>query len=222
VQNSAESVEDSESDGEGWITPSNLQKRLAEDAKAFAKQGGEPKNIEVGVLTTDFAMQNVILQINLNLLSPAMHRIKQLKSFVLRCHACFHVTKEMTRQFCPKCGQPTLNRVSCSTDASGQFRLHLKKNYQHNTRGDRYSIPKPVHGSANGRMKGGGKGGWGNELILTEDQKEYERATKAGKRQNARTLMDEDYLPSFLTGDRAPPGGRPKIGAGRNVNSRKR
>ena len=38
----------------------------------------------------------------------------------------------------------------------------------------------------------------------------------------AKDLMDEDYLPSILTGDRGRAGGRPEIGAGRNVNAKKR
>ncbi|TKA24622.1 hypothetical protein B0A50_06382 [Salinomyces thailandicus] len=222
VDSAHNSQEDTGSDSEGWITPSNLKKWQAKDAGASTTAATEPKTMQVGVLTTDFAMQNVILQMNLNLLSPSMTRVKHLKTFVLRCHACFQVTKEMSKQFCPKCGQPTLTRVSCSTSATGEFKLHLKKNMQWNTRGDRYSIPKPVHGSTNGRIAGGGKGGWGNELILAEDQKEYQRAAKAEKRQKERSLMDEDYLPSILTGDRARTGGRVKVGAGRNVNGRKR
>jgi RNA-binding protein NOB1 len=128
----------------------------------------------------------------------------------------------MTKQFCPRCGKPTLTRVSCSTNANGEFKMHFKKNMQWNTRGDRFSVPKPVAGAANGRVQGGGKGGWGNELILAEDQKEYVRAISQEKRQKQRDLMDEDYLPSILTGDRARSGGRPKVGAGRSVNSRKR
>lgn len=222
AQTSGASQEDSASDSDGWITPSNLKKRQAEDAGASTTSTQEPKTMQVGVLTTDFAMQNVILQMNLNLLSPSLTRVKHLKTFVLRCHACFQVTKDMTKQFCPRCGQPTLTRVSCSTSANGEFKLHLKKNMQWNTRGDRYSIPKAVHGSAHGRIQGGGKGGWGNDLILAEDQKEYERASKVEKRQKERSLMDEDYLPSILTGDRGRAGGRTKVGAGRNVNARKR
>jgi RNA-binding protein NOB1 len=102
------------------------------------------------------------------------------------------------------------------------FKLHLKKNYQWNKRGDRYSIPKAVHGASNGRVKGGGKGGWGNDLVLAEDQKEYLRAVTDQKRQKQRDFMDEDYLPGILTGDRLGSGGRIQVGAGRNVNSRKR
>lgn len=220
AQNSHE--DDSGSDSDGWITPSNLKKKQAEDTGASVSEGNEPKGMQVAVLTTDFAMQNVILQINLNLLSTSLQRIRHIRSVALRCHACFLVTKQMDKQFCPRCGQPTMTKVSCSTTANGEFKVHLKKNYQYNSRGDRYSVPKPVHGSANGRTKGGGKGGWGHDLILAEDQKEYERASKTEKRAKEKNLMDEDYLPGILTGDRARAGGRTKVGAGRNVNARKR
>ncbi|KAM3417916.1 20S-pre-rRNA D-site endonuclease NOB1 [Cercospora zeina] len=224
TQNSAEDQPESESDSdsEGWITPSNLKKKQAEDAGASTAQTPELKTMQVGVLTSDFAMQNVILQINLNLLSPSMSRIKNLKTYVLRCHACFNVCKDLSKRFCPRCGQPTLTRVSCSTSANGEFKLHLKKNMQWNNRGNRYSVPKPAHGTANGKHTGGGKQGWGHDLILAEDQKEYERATAQERRTKERSLMDEDYLPSILTGDRNRTGGRTRVGAGRNVNSRKR
>ncbi|TKA72589.1 hypothetical protein B0A49_03442 [Cryomyces minteri] len=212
----------SDSDSEGWITPSNIRRHQAKDTNISLSQTTEQKTMQVATITTDFAMQNVLLQMNLNLLSPALQRVRHLKTFVLRCHACFQVTKEMSRQFCPRCGKPTLTRVACSTNQNGEFNLHLKKNMQWNTRGDRYSIPKPVAGSAHGRVKGGGKDGWGNELILAEDQKEYVRAMGTEKRRKERDLMDEDYLPSILTGARGKVGGRPKVGAGRNVNSRKR
>jgi RNA-binding protein NOB1 len=212
---------DSDSDS-GWITPSNLAQKQAEDALPEASPTTPQKKMQVAVLTTDFAMQNVILQINLNLLSTSLMRIKNVRSVVLRCQACFLVCKEMNKQFCPRCGKPSLTRVSCSTTASGEFKLHLKKNFQYNSRGDRFSIPKAVHGSSNGRIKGGGKGGWGNGLILAEDQKEYERAITTEKRTKERNLMDEDYLPGILTGERNKSGGRIKVGAGRNVNSKKR
>lgn len=220
VQNSAESQDESDSDG--WITPSNLKRKQAQNTSSTSTPADEPTTMQVAVLTTDFAMQNVILQMNLNLLSPTMTRIKHLKTFVLRCHACFQVAKDLNKQFCPRCGQPSLTRVSCSTNSNGEFKLHLKKNFQWNHRGDKYSIPKPAHGSSNGRVKGGGKGGWGNDLILTEDQKEYQKAAKDEKRVKEKSLMDKDYLPSILTGDRDRGNGRVKIGAGKNVNSKKR
>ena len=59
-------------------------------------------------------------------------------------------------------------------------------------------------------------------LILAEDQKEYVRAMSGQNRRKEKNLMDDDYLPSILTGDRGRAGGRPKVGAGRTVNSKKR
>ncbi|KAL3459837.1 Nin one binding Zn-ribbon like-domain-containing protein [Aspergillus heterothallicus] len=216
----------SESDGEEWITPSNLKKRQAQDEAGSATATPEPKVMQVATMTTDFACQNVLLQMNLNLLSTTtLQRIKHLKSFIKRCHACFSTTKDMNKQFCPRCGGDTLTRVSCTTDTNGQFKMHLKKNMQWNNRGNRYSVPKPVHGSSNGKWQGGGgKGGWGTQLIFAEDQKEFTRATAEQSRRlrKERDLMDEDYLPGILTGERSKQTGRPRVGAGRHVNSRKR
>ena len=216
------SASDDDSDGE-WITPGNLRQVQARDSGVTNRTTTETQ-MGIATMTTDFAMQNVLLQMNLNLISPGLQRISVLKTYILRCHACFLTTKEVDKQFCPRCGQPTLNRVSCTTSASGEFKIHLSKTYQHNNRGNKYSVPKPVGGTPSGKMqgKGGGKGGWGRELVLAEDQKEYLRHAEQEKRVRTRDLMDEDYLPGILTGDRGRVGGRMKVGAGKNVNSRKK
>ncbi|ETI24656.1 hypothetical protein G647_04025 [Cladophialophora carrionii CBS 160.54] len=216
---------------EGWITPSNIKRRQAKDESASSKSSqSPPKTLQVATVTGDFAMQNVLLQMNLNLLSSkTCQRISQIKQFVLRCHACFSTTKQMDKQFCPRCGKPTLTRVSCTTNDKGEVKLHLKKNMQWNNKGNIYSIPKPTSGTANQKWQGprhggGGKGGWGNDLILAEDQKEYVRDVKSKERDAKRIkdLMDEDFLPGILSGERTGGGGRVRVGAGRAVNSRKR
>ena len=213
------------SDSEGWITPKNMKRHQEKDNNGTTKPILEGQVIQVALLSGDFAMQNVCLQIGLNLLSPSLQRVRNIRTYILRCHACFAKEKDMSKQFCSRCGKPTLTRVSCSTNSKGEFKIHLKKNMQWNHRGDRFSIPKPVAGAANGKVgqgKGGGKGGWGQELILAEDQKEYLRAVNGRGKKKETDLMDEDYLPSILTGNRGNASGRPKIGAGRNVNSKKR
>ncbi|PTB61724.1 D-site 20S pre-rRNA nuclease [Trichoderma citrinoviride] len=214
-----------ESDDEGWITPSNLKKQQAIDAGATGTSANAtPKVLQAAILTSDYAMQNVALRINLNLVAPSLSRITYLKTWVLRCHGCFNITKDMDKKFCPKCGQNTLTRTSCSTDQHGNFKIHLKQNFQWNNRGNVFSVPKPVHGSANGRLPKhvGGKNGWGRDLILAEDQKEHVKALDEQRRQRKKDLMDEDYLPSLLTGHRSGGGGRVKVGAGRAVNSRRK
>ncbi|KAK2015016.1 D-site 20S pre-rRNA nuclease [Colletotrichum eremochloae] len=208
---------------DGWITPSNVKKHKEKDSKLL--QPTAPAiDIKVGILTSDYAMQNVALRIGLNLLSPSMSRITQLKTWVLRCHGCFQVCKKMDRQFCPSCGQATLIRTSCTTEEDGTFKIHLKRNFQWNKRGNVFSIPKPVAGTASGKLDkhAGGKNNWGTNLIFAEDQKEYEKAVGENQRARRRDLMDEDYLPSILTGDRQSSNGRVRLGPGRNVNGRKR
>ena len=228
VDESIDAVEEA-SDGEasddegGWITPSNLKKHQHASSGA-APSAPVQKTLQAAVLTSDYAMQNVALRMNLNLVAPSLARITHLKNWVLRCHGCFKITKEMDKQFCPSCGQPTLNRVSCSTDEHGNFKVHLKKNFQWNNRGNVYSVPKPVHGSSNGRLakNAGGQNNWGTNLILAEDQKEFTRAADEQRRQKKKDIMDQDYLPDILTGHRAGGGGKIRVGAGRNVNSKKK
>lgn len=227
-EDSREDEEDS--DSEGWITPSNISKYTAKDTgnmPSTTSTAKAPTVLQSALLTSDFALQNTSLQMNLNLLSPQLTRIRNLRSTVLRCHACFFVIKsqDTSKQFCPRCGKPTLTKVTCTTDANtGEFKLHLKKKMQWNTRGDKFTIPKAVAGTANGKVVDGkgGKGGWGTKLILAEDQKEYTRALESNRREKKKDLLDIDTLPDILTGARGGSGGRPKIGAGRNINSTKR
>ena len=223
ADNTVEEVEASDSEDGGWITPANIKKEQAKDAGVTPTEPVH-KTLQAAVLTSDFAMQNVALRMSLNLVAPTLTRITHIKNWVLRCHGCFHLTKDTSKQFCPSCGQATLTRTSCSTDEYGNFKIHLKKNFQWNNRGNVYSVPKPVHGTAHGRLPKnvGGKNGWGQGLILTEDQKEYTRATEEQRRERKKDLMDEDYLPNILTGHRNGDGGKIRVGAGRNVNSRKK
>lgn len=222
-----EPAEDESADSdEGWITPSNIKRKQAKDEGGADTSKPLQKTLQVATMTGDFAMQNVLLQINLNLLSTkTCKRISNIKQTIFRCHACFQTTKDMTKQFCPRCGKSTLTRVSCTTNDKGEVKLHLKSNFQWNNRGNVYSVPKPTAGNANQKWKGskagGGQGGWGNNLILAEDQKEYLRAVNGQKRSKQKDLMDEDSLPSILTGDRSR-SGRIQVGAGRTINSRKR
>lgn len=220
----------SDSDSEGWITPSNVKKHQEKDSRApHHAKASEARVLQVATMTGDFAMQNVLLQMNLNLLSPKdCKRITQLKQTILRCHGCFSTTRDMSKQFCPRCGQATLTRVTCTTTSKGEVRLHLKTKIQWNNKGNVYSVPKPVSGRSNQKWTsardGGGKGGWGRNLLLAEDQKEYVRAiTPSNKRRGKEeNFLEQDALPNILTGERTQQTGRIRVGVERNVNARKR
>ncbi|KAG8382247.1 hypothetical protein BUALT_Bualt05G0057000 [Buddleja alternifolia] len=71
----------------------------------------------VACVTSDFAMQNVILQMGLRLLAPGGMQIRELHRWVLKCHACFKVTTDTTKIFCPKCGNGgTLRKVAVTVN----------------------------------------------------------------------------------------------------------
>ncbi|SJL02135.1 uncharacterized protein ARMOST_05459 [Armillaria ostoyae] len=199
-----------EDDGEGeWITPANvaIHKSRALDllpsSDSSRRKGKDKTNevIPVGCMTADFAMQNVLLQMGLNLVGTEGRRIQKVKSWVLRCHACFKICKDSSKKFCPSCGNPSLLRVSVTISDPGAspdtpaMQVHLKPNFQYRIRGTKYSIPAPKAGSA--------KTGPGEGLILREDQVEYMRAKKMadGKREREEAKMMKGLLARGARGD---------------------
>eukprot|EP00897_Mesotaenium_endlicherianum_P001720 jgi/Mesen1/1576/ME000134S00696 len=114
---------------------------------------------QVACMTADFAMQNVILQMGLRLLSYDGVRIRELQRWALKCSACRAVTREMGRTFCADCGNGgTLAKVSVTVGENGTLQAGMRKRF--NIRGTRYSLPMP---------KGGREGALVNP-VLREDQ----------------------------------------------------
>jgi len=81
-----EDDKEEEDDDEGWITPSNI-KKIKEDARRAEQTPLPPAR--VACITTDFAMQNVLLQMRIRVISVDGLAIRTAKTWVLRCHACF-------------------------------------------------------------------------------------------------------------------------------------
>ncbi|CAG8839955.1 5707_t:CDS:2, partial [Gigaspora margarita] len=155
----------------------------------------ESVDIKVACMTTDYSMQNVLLQMGLNLVSVEGARIKKVKSWVLR------ITTNMEKQFCPSCGGATLIRTSTSTDMNGKVTYYLKKNFQYNLRGTKVT-------TTFGRNA--------NNLILREDQKEYQKALKSHRKQKEVDIFDPDYVPKLFIGSGSSTScGAPVIGYGR-------
>jgi len=97
-------------------------------------------------MTTDFAMQNVLKQIGLNILGTDGMVIRETKTWILRCYACFHTTPRMDKKFCPKCGNKTLKRVSVTVDSEGRQQIHISTRRQLRSKGKRLSLPAPKGG----------------------------------------------------------------------------
>eukprot|EP00124_Ichthyophonus_hoferi_P003351 Ihof_evm2s286 gene=Ihof_evmTU2s286 len=166
-------------DPNSWITPENF--------KAMNKNQFDPfgdtvvdKKVKVACLTTDFAMQNVLIQMGLHVVSIDGMLIRRAKTFVLKCQACFTVTKHMEKQFCPSCGNATLFKVAVSIDKKGVTHYITRANTKLNLRGTKFSIPAPQSGRN------------AHNLILREDQKEYQRALKQ-KKDKAYDVFDQEF-----------------------------
>ena len=100
-----ETEEDEESDGGEWITVDNVELHQSRDLGLFptlpastsdglvstgkAKKNKTRTSLKVACLTGDFAMQNVALQMGLNVFGVGGNKIKEVKTWILRCHACF-------------------------------------------------------------------------------------------------------------------------------------
>ena len=79
-----------EDDGEGeWITPANVALHKSKALQLIPAQGGANQKVVTGCMTTDFAMQNVLMYMGLSLVGVDGKKIDKVKTWVLRCHACF-------------------------------------------------------------------------------------------------------------------------------------
>ena len=168
-------------ENEGWITPVNLKEKKEEYTKQYR---AVTNNVElqpetpVACMTSDYAMQNVILQMGMKLISTDGMQIKELKTYVLRCHACYHVTTDMPKEFCPHCGNATLMRTTCSRDTKGNVTLYLKRNFKYNNRGTIFSMKAP-EGGRNPQ-----------NVIITEDQP---RSKWKPPRQNVASFLPNNF-----------------------------
>ncbi|KAE8608615.1 hypothetical protein XENTR_v10011547 [Xenopus tropicalis] len=171
------SSEEEENDDQGWITPSNI-KQIHQDMAVREA----PVNVVVGCLTTDFSMQNVLIQMGLHVLAVDGMLIRQTRNYILRCHGCFMTTSDMCKTFCPKCGNPTLKKVAVSVSEDGSVHMHLSKNPKVlNSRGMRYSLPAPQ----------GGKHGK-NPYLVVDQRFPQERQSKKAR---AKTdVFNPDYI----------------------------
>jgi len=171
-------------DDDGWITPDNI-------GKVRAKRGQfeddlKAEEVDVGCFTTDFAMQSVLLQMGLKLLSIDGMVIKKIRQFVFKCYSCYKICKDTERKFCPSCGNDTLLRHEASTDSNGNTVYTQAQRLS--TRGTIYSIPLP---------KGGRHS---KDLILAEDV--YLMKTRFQKKDKELDVFGEEY--SFAQGKIGP------------------
>jgi len=164
-QDNASEVGTFENDDDGgWITLDNI----TQYTEAYNELNGavEPgEQVKVACLTTDFAMQNVLLQMRMNLLSIDGMVIKKTQKWILMCYTCNKLCKQIEKLFCPDCGYPTLEKVSYTLDEEGNPSYNIPRG-KRSLRGTKYPLPIPKGGRNN------------NDLILYEQQIPRQRLKK--------------------------------------------
>ncbi|XP_017870719.1 PREDICTED: RNA-binding protein NOB1 isoform X2 [Drosophila arizonae] len=165
---------------DGWITHSNIKK-----AKK-ALEGKVETDIvpPVACMTTDYALQNVLKQLNLQLAALNGRIIKQLRTYILRCYACYKTTSIMTKVFCPNCGNKTLKRVAISLDENGKQVIHINTRRPLTAKYKNQSLP---------RFQGGKHS---RNPILFEDQP-MPRQMPSRVAKTKTNALDDDYIAGF-------------------------
>lgn len=83
-------LDDEDSDGGEWINASNVAKHRSKDLGLVPTgSGSNASPLAAACMTGDYAVQNVLLSMGLGLVGEEGKRINKVKSWVLRCHACF-------------------------------------------------------------------------------------------------------------------------------------
>ena len=117
----------------------------------------------------------------LHVLSADGLLIRRARTWIRRCYACFATTSDMARKFCPKCGNATLKRVSCTREEDGSTKIHISGRRKLTGRGKKFSLPAPK----------GGK--YATVPVLCEDQQlPQQRLTRAARQRT--DVMSEDYV----------------------------
>ena len=86
-----------EDDGVGWVNISNYKSSSgfgfmdSSSSSKKLKKKRKKRPIKVACLTTDFSMQNVLMQIGLNIVSVDGMVVKSIKQWILRCIGCYQV-----------------------------------------------------------------------------------------------------------------------------------
>lgn len=179
-EGNSDNESEKDDDDEGWITPSNIKTVK----KNFSGDILEDREVVVACITTDFAMQNVLKQMNLNVTALDGRVIKYVRTFILRCYTCFKTTTDSTKVFCPKCGNKTLKRVSVSVNEKGEKVIHLNPRKQITSKFKNQSIPKPK----------GGKHGV-NPLLFADQLIPQQRVSKKALLKT--DALDENYTAGY-------------------------
>jgi len=204
-----------ESDDLPWITVENLERMQRTDPQR--RVGVIDAQTKVACLTTDYAMQSVLMQMGLKLMGADGLLLRSVKQWVLRCSGCFTCQPSLDKQFCTKCGNSSLVRLQAVIDSHGAKRVLPESGAparvrSTNTRGTKFPMPQPKSGRH------------AQNIILAEDQLDEAKAkfAKQGK-SRCNDVFDTDYSIDDHFGRAGKKGAynganAPKVGYGKRAN----
>lgn len=129
---------------------------MKDPASLIEIKEGSPKHVVF--LTSDYAMQNVIIQMGFTLLTLDGYRLTRVKRYKLLCRACHFLCMDIERKFCDKCGSHLLGKVSVFINDDGKITYFDNPKRRINLRGTKFPLPKPKFGRH------------ANNLVLREDE----------------------------------------------------
>mmetsp|Transcript_30836 Transcript_30836/g.77098 ORF Transcript_30836/g.77098 Transcript_30836/m.77098 type:complete len:484 (+) Transcript_30836:49-1500(+) len=168
-----------------WITVDNMR----QVQKRHSRYGYLPdEKTDVCCMTTDFAMQNVIMRMGMKLLSAQGMIMRSVKQWGMQCSGCYRTSHDVSRSFCSHCGNATLVRVALVVDKDGRERVlpipHQIQAKIFSTRGTVFSIAAPK----SGRNR--------QNIITAEDalaEAKWKHIRNGGKAKQSADVFDSGY-----------------------------
>ncbi|SPJ08812.1 RNA-binding protein NOB1, putative [Plasmodium sp. DRC-Itaito] len=103
----------------------------------------------VACITTDYAMQNVLYQIGLNVITIDGYKINSIKLWGYFCTSCYFFMRTNNLLFCSKCGNNNLRKVNVHVDNNLKKLVVKIPHIRVNIKNTIYSIPKKKNNKNN-------------------------------------------------------------------------
>jgi RNA-binding protein NOB1 len=200
-----EDEEDGDSAGE-WVTSDNI--------RSFNVGCRLANNVRVSCATSDYSVQNVLLQMGIPPLTFEGYAVRTVKLWGLVCRACFHFSRDTEKVFCPKCGNDTVVRVPIVVGEDGQPTVQ-NSGRKLRTKGMIFSMPKPQGGRTWKPIMAEDEiyiGGRDKALRHAKNQSEKERAARDPFNQD--NMEGAWFKRPAPGGSRGGGGGGPRMQAG--------
>ncbi|SCM01285.1 RNA-binding protein NOB1, putative [Plasmodium chabaudi chabaudi] len=131
-------VDESKGDDDGgkWINVNNFD--------VFNMNVDKNKKFEsdIACVTTDYAMQNVLYQVGLNVITIDGYQISSIKLWGYICTSCYFFMRKNSLLFCSKCGNNSLRKVNVIVDNELKKLVVKIPNFKVNYKNTIFSIPK--------------------------------------------------------------------------------